>query len=429
MASEHCKCPNCDGVLEYRADHRKFGCESCLSFFSDEQVKTMFRGKSRSDSKEQKSSDGRAEEFCRGSLFRCSECGAEMITAYGKKLENCAFCGGTPDREESLPEEYLPECIIPFEITRDRAAEIFRESISPKKFAVSGLCSDDSLGRIRGIYVPVWMADCSVSINMNGTGKVVKSWVHDVHRYTETKEFAAERKADAEYTSVPSDFTGILGSDCSEFLQNYDFGKLKRIEPSDLLTHPAEYCTVNKGEAFRCVREKVTVDVRNVLKNSVSDYAEFDVKNEEIDILGTKWCLGLLPVWLLTFRSGGKTYRFTVNGQNGEFTGAPPVSVKKLALFGAAAVLGVTLLYRLADTLAGFSGSPESSGYAFRGYGIGAIAGTAAAITAIALLLKRYRPVHREISEVCNGEGETFFTAKYDRYVRQYTTKIKTEEA
>ena len=38
------KCPNCDGTLKYRADHRKFGCDSCGSFFTEEQVKKLFKG-------------------------------------------------------------------------------------------------------------------------------------------------------------------------------------------------------------------------------------------------------------------------------------------------------------------------------------------------------------------------------------------------
>ena len=36
-------CPNCDGTLKYRADHRKFGCDSCGSFFTEEQVKAEAR--------------------------------------------------------------------------------------------------------------------------------------------------------------------------------------------------------------------------------------------------------------------------------------------------------------------------------------------------------------------------------------------------
>lgn len=46
------------------------------------------------------------------------------------------------------------------------------------------------------------------------------------------------------------------------------------------------------------------------------------------------WEHTLLPVWTLTYTHRGKTYCYTVNGQNGKICGKVPLSGKKLlALF------------------------------------------------------------------------------------------------
>jgi hypothetical protein len=55
----------------------------------------------------------------------------------------------------------------------------------------------------------------------------------------------------------------------------------------------------------------------------------------------------LLPVWLNSFRYGGKTYSFVINGRTGEVQGQRPWSWIKIglaALVAAAVVLVVVLL-------------------------------------------------------------------------------------
>jgi len=427
LASEHSKCPNCGGVLEYRADYRKFGCEECLSFFTDEQIKKMFKGKNSEKISKKTVSDEKNEEFCRGGLFECNSCGAEIITAQGKKTDSCPYCGGTVQKKEKLPPEYMPEYIIPFEITREKALEMFSENTG-KFFMPSDLRSENRTEKITAVYVPVWMADCEVSIAMDGTGNVVKTWNHDVHRYTETREFAVERKADAGYSCVPSDACGKISAEYMSVSGGYDFSRMRRFEPEDLLAHPAEYCSADKGRAFRYVREKITGDVRSTLGKSVSEYADFTVRNEDIDILETQWSCALVPVWFMSWSCGGKEYRFAVNGQDGSFAGNPPVSVKKLSLFGFLAALLITVLYKLADVVFGFAGSPSESGFMFRSTGIGAIAGILLSLAGCFVLYRKYSTVVNHEPEKYPGAGETVFTARHDRYVRQYTTKVKAEE-
>lgn len=428
MGSENSKCPNCSGILEYRADYRKFGCKSCQSFFTDEQIRIMFKGKNRPGVSHQSSTDERTEEFCRGSLYRCTECGAEIVTAFGKKTEHCFFCGGTPEKQNELPADYIPEGIVPFEITREKAAEIITENTASYRFRPSDLIPREGLAdKLSGIYIPLWMADCSVSVRMNGTGKSVKRWTHGAYSYTETKEFAAERKGDAEYFSVPSDATGKLSGELKYFLGDYNFSRLRKFEPSDLLTHPAEYSSADTGEAFRYIRTKVTDSVRSALEKSVSGYSEFSVQNENIDILGAEWNCALVPVWFLTYNHCGRTVRFIVNGQNGKFVGKVPLSVKKLAVSGVLAAFGITAVYRLAELITGFAGPASESGYFFRSTGIGIAAGIAAAAVLCFIVSRKYKPSFEAETDTCAGDGETSFTTKLDRYVRQYTTKVKAE--
>ncbi len=423
------KCPNCDGFISYRADKRKFGCDSCGSFFSSEQVRQLFKKKNTALTSPQ-FEDGEEvnDEFCRGELFRCTDCGAEIMTEPGTKAENCFCCGGELESRGPLPVSYRPECIIPFDITRENAVRIFTEKLSKWKFSPSVLNSGETIDGIKGIYVPVWMADCNVNIRMHGTGKVVRSWICDVNLYTETREYAVERKAEAAYFSVPSDAVGKMDPELMKQAGNYDLTRLQRFDPTDIYRYPAEHCSLDKGAAFDSVRRKIIADAKETLEKSVSSYTDFSAKSEHIDILGTDWNYALLPLWYLTCDCRGKTYRFAVNGQTGKFAGCPPVSAMKLTALGLAVLVLTTLIYALAAFVTGLAGDPASPIYLLRGYGIGFIAGLIAALIICFAISRRYRTVPDTEPDDYKGDGETNFTSKLDRYVRQYTTKVKYED-
>ncbi|MBR6923373.1 MAG: hypothetical protein IKH50_02415, partial [Oscillospiraceae bacterium] len=291
------KCPNCDGTLEYRADHRKFGCNSCGSFFTEEQVKKLFKGKNKSQTARPIMED---DEFCQGELYKCTVCGAEIMAEADLKIGWCFCCGGGLQKQGNLPAAYRPEGILPFEISRDAAVEIFKDNLAYGKLSPSAFSSDEVLSGLKGVYLPVWMADCNVGINVNGTGRTVKSWIYGDQLYTETRDYSVERNGEAEYFSVPSDAAGKMDRDLMAMAGNYDFTKLQRFDPSDIFRYPAEYCPVNKGEAFKCIQEKVKEDTRKTVGKSVSKYTDFIPENEDIDILGTYWNYSLVPLWLLT---------------------------------------------------------------------------------------------------------------------------------
>ncbi len=420
------KCPNCDGTLEYRADHRKFGCNSCGSFFTEEQVKKLFKGKNKSQAARPIMED---DEFCQGELYKCTVCGAEIMAEADLKIGWCFCCGGGLQKQGNLPAAYRPEGILPFEISRDAAVEIFKDNLAYGKLSPSAFSSDEVLSGLKGVYLPVWMADCNVGINVNGTGRTVKSWIYGDQLYTEARDYSVERNGEAEYFSVPSDAVGKMDRDLMAMAGNYDFTKLQRFDPSDIFRYPAEYCPVNKGEAFKCIQEKVKEDTRKTVGKSVSKYTDFIPENEDIDILGTYWNYSLVPLWLLTYTSGRKTYRFAVNGQTGKFAGDAPVSPVKLSFWALVVFVTVALLTLVITTVTGFAGSADQSGFLVRSVGTGAVLGAFAAAVVCSIAVRSVRRPH-EVPEpnTYAGDAETNFTTKLDRYVRQYTTKVKCKD-
>lgn len=55
------------------------------------------------------------------------------------------------------------------------------------------------------------------------------------------------------------------------------------------------------------------------------------------------WRYALVPVWLMTFKNGGKDYFYAMNGQTGTTCGKLPLSRSKLAILFAAVFVPVAL--------------------------------------------------------------------------------------
>jgi hypothetical protein len=57
----------------------------------------------------------------------------------------------------------------------------------------------------------------------------------------------------------------------------------------------------------------------------------------------------LLPVWLNSFRYGGKAYSFVINGRTGKVQGQRPWSWIKISLAVLAAVIVAIVVFALTD--------------------------------------------------------------------------------
>ena len=78
MKTVQYKCPNCGGELKFNAEKQLFSCEYCLSDFTEEQVKQIFKKNEETDLSE-KNADKAVKDFEEHTnLYTCPSCGAEI---------------------------------------------------------------------------------------------------------------------------------------------------------------------------------------------------------------------------------------------------------------------------------------------------------------------------------------------------------------
>ena len=164
MAVISFKCPNCDGELIFDPATQKYKCEYCISTFTQEELDEMTPEESTenhlgassgyveenvigADAAEESdgdngTGDGKQEEAV---MYTCPSCGAEIITDATTAATFCYYCHNPVILGGRLSGEFLPDKIIPFEITKEQAVKQFLEYVGKKKFIPKAFFSKQAI--------------------------------------------------------------------------------------------------------------------------------------------------------------------------------------------------------------------------------------------------------------------------------------------
>lgn len=335
------KCPNCGSGLEYDAGTHIFHCEYCLSDFTAEELEEKKR-KADEALKGEKRTEKDPEFEEHAVLYNCPSCGAEIITDENTAATFCYYCHNPVVLSGRLSGDMEPDCIIPFKIDRQEAEKRFFEWAKRKRFLPGDFINKKSVEKLCGVYFPYWMTDVTAGGMYTATGKNLRVWIAGDLEYTETKVYDIRRGGTIDFKGIRN---FAMKKDermkLATAVQPFRDEELEDFKMAYLSGFMAEKRNMDTDEMSDTVKEQVRKYSARLLEDSVGGYNMLSDKKINTDIISAKWKYVLLPVWVLTYVSGGKTYYYALNGQTGKAVGELPVSKKKLALLA----VGVFLLF------------------------------------------------------------------------------------
>lgn len=333
------KCPNCGAELQFKPDTQDFGCEFCLSSFTEEEIKTACEKAENSipSAEEQKNQEEFSEHT---NIYHCGSCGAEIICDDNRTADFCYYCHAPVILSGRLSGDFMPSKVIGFRLNRDEAVDKFKKWCGKRFFLPKDFKSEQQLEKMTGLYVPFWVADCDMKADFHAVGKKVRTWTSGNYRYTETKEYDVIRKADIFTNGIPADGESKIDDDLMESIEPFDYKQAKDFSMSYLSGFFADKYDVDKAGVFPRIKLRAAQAAKNVINASVSGYTSVILHSENYRIVNTNWQYMLLPVWFMTYKYNGKIYSFAVNGQTGKLAGTPPLDKLKLRLFS----LGIGVL-------------------------------------------------------------------------------------
>ncbi len=350
MAIAQYKCPNCGKILSFRADKQGWFCECCESLFNDNEIKLRFDFSQNSKYKfaEKKLTDADLEFSEKARLCICPKCSNEFISDFSNPIKNCIFCNTEISDYERISGEYKPFKAIPFSISKEEAENSFHKWCGKRKLMPSDFIEKFD---IKKVYIPFQTADCIVKADTLANAKKISTNNDKKFRYTKTKEYSVERDTVITFDGIPADNFSGIEKETLESIEPFDYTKAVDFEINHISDTPINSPDSNKKLPFQNVKNRCVNMSDNILRQSMKGYSSLEVSKINVNIMDTSWKYTLLPVWLYTYEYNGKKYEFAVNGQNGRFSGEPPLSVSKLLTI----CIGMGIVTALIFTLGGIA--------------------------------------------------------------------------
>ena len=315
------KCKNCGGNVIYSPERKGMFCPFCESENSEEK-----------------------KEFPDQDMKICPNCGGEVPVQEHTSASQCPYCDNYLIFDQRIEGDDEPKIMIPFRFGKEKCKESIREKFKKCLFAPTDFLSEARLNGMQGTYVPFWFFDYDVNCDYSAEGTRVKSWTTGNTQYTETSYYNIFRNMDADFENIPVDASVDMPDDVMDLMEPYNYSELMPFKPEYLSGFYAEKYNMTADIAQNRAKQKMNEDVGQMLSQSYSGYSHVTVRKNNIQVKREENRYGLLPVWKYIYRYQDKDYPFYVNGQNGKIVGAAPISKKKVWSYAGTLWLCLTLI-------------------------------------------------------------------------------------
>ena len=255
------KCPNCGSNLKFNPEIQKLGCDFCGASFDpslfnsavDELVKEntapvmeqqpvqaqpeapaqqpqQYQQPQEEIVTEVSEAIGPSEQAAQTAPshmeeqveFVCNSCGARVVTDKNTSATFCAFCGSPALVGQRLTNEFKPQYMIPFKVSREKAEQAFMKWAGGGKWTPFGFVSKKNITKLTGLYVPFWLFNIKAHIDIEASAEDISY----SGEYRTTKYYQVTRQGDAEWKNIPLDGETRIDDKLMEAIEPFNFEKL-----------------------------------------------------------------------------------------------------------------------------------------------------------------------------------------------------------
>jgi len=320
------KCKNCGGNVIYSPDKKQMYCPHCEGLESQDPVPAV-------------------------SITECANCGAPMNIGEYTSATKCDHCGSYIVFDQRVGGDFVPHLILPFKISKDQAAKRLKDEFGKRIFTPASFLSETTLQSMEGIYVPFWLYDFYAHVDFEGRGSKIKVWRVGNTEYTETSIYSVQRNMTVDFDKIPVDASKAMEDGIMDLMEPYEYAALEDFQEKYMSGFYSEFFNQSALELEFRAAEKAKKDSESLLRETISGYATVSTVNENINLERDVVKYALMPVWLYVFYYRGKTYKYHVNGQTGKIIGNTPVSFQKIIAYGLTLFASATTLALLLRTI------------------------------------------------------------------------------
>lgn len=296
-------------------------------------------------------SDKRGLEPDRVSV-QCQSCKAISVFETGRVAQRCDFCGSPAIVPyDAMKAPIRPESVLPFRLGESQVREQMRKWYGSRWFAPNRLKSAALTDTVHGVYIPYWTFDAQVAAQW--TAEAGHYYYENVRRNGKTE---TERRVRWEPASGA--LSHFFDDELVAATRGVDGALLKKIEPfptDSLKPYDKGYVSGWVVEQYQidlvaaAERARLAMDAR--LREMCAAQVPGDTQRNlrvSADYSGQTFKHVLVPIWLLAYTYGSRTFQVLINGVTGTIAGKHPFSVWKL-LFAILGALLAVLIFAWLD--------------------------------------------------------------------------------
>lgn len=351
-------CKDCGAELFFDAETHKLKCEYCGAQFDPTEYHynpAEENADARIPQPQEASPTEQATDDSEGALvvYKCSHCGAEIITAGGTVATTCLYCNRAVVLEGNIAGEFKPDYVIPFSMEKADVEESYRK-LCKNTFLAPKLFKEESIvKKLKGMYIPFWLHSMHAEATLEATAKNFRVWIAGDIEYTEVKTYQIEEHATGEFDKIPTDALVKMDNTLMDAVEPFDYSQLKPFNPAYLAGYYTERFDEPAEKTKDRALERAKLSLHSRMMGEIGTYGQLEIRNEDVKYSGEKAEYGMLPIWMMYTEYKGKTYVFGMNGQTGKMIGDIPKDYGKAAWITAGVFLGSQILMMLFRLIGG----------------------------------------------------------------------------
>ncbi len=270
--------------------------------------------------------------------------------------QNCDFCGSPAlvDYQE-IKAPIRPQSLLPFVVTDASVREQIRKWYASKWLAPGKLKSRALVDRVHGVYIPYWTFDAQVLCPWNAEAG---HYYYTTETYREGGRTRTRQVRHVRWVPAAGQIEHFFDDEPVPGTRGVSHSLLVQVEPfptKELKPYDTAFLSGFVVEHYQVVLFDAAKRSQDAMHAKLTAMCGAQVPGDTYRNLqirpvysGQTFKHILVPVWLLTYNFGAKSFQVVVNGVTGRMAGDYPKSFWKIALLVLLAIIAVVVFVTLA---------------------------------------------------------------------------------
>ncbi|HEY2574207.1 MAG TPA: zinc ribbon domain-containing protein [Verrucomicrobiaceae bacterium] len=265
---------------------------------------------------------------------RCQSCNAISVFDVNRVAQRCDFCGSPALIEvEDIKAPIRPSAMLPFKMDQGKVRDQIRQWYGSHWFAPSNLGGKALTDTLNGLYLPYWTFDAHVAAQ----------WTAEAGYYYTVTDEDGRSEQRTRWESAGGNLEHFFDDQLIPASKGVPMALLDKMAPfpttTDLVPYDPGYISGWVVEQYQIDLAAAAQESRNRMDQAVEQMCTSQIPGDTYRNLNVTSAYSgqtfkhiLLPVWIVSYVYGARSFQVAVNGCTGKIAGKYPLSWIKVTM-------------------------------------------------------------------------------------------------